>query len=132
MTELDDDVWQAISAAVGGYTACGSRVTCDPPPLDTDRDYLVWVSPVVVDAFAKKLAELGFDAESDPSYEAPDGLGFKSFRRGDINLLVTTSDEFEQRHRAATHVCTMLNLMNKEQRIALFQAVLYGRIWKGK
>jgi hypothetical protein len=46
--------------------------------------------------------------------------------RDDVNLIATSDGDFFRRFLAATQVCIRLNLMNKEDRIALFQAVLYG------
>jgi len=132
MIELDPDVANVLDSVFGYGEPCGSRVTCNPPPTNTDRDFLIHIPPSVAEGFSATLAGLGFDAESEVNYDAPNGIGFKSFRRGDLNLIVTTSDEFDSRHRAATHVCARLNLLDKQDRIAVFQAVLYGRKWVSK
>lgn len=117
-----------ISEALSGcdIEPCGSRVTCDPPPLDTDRDYLV-VVPDDVNAFHLMtiLKSHAFKWEGGEHYQAAAG-GFMSWRRDDVNLIVTADQEFAARHRAATAVCKRLNLQNKSDRVAVFQAVLYG------
>lgn len=107
---------------------CGSRVTCAPAPVNTDSDILALTrtEPAAVTAM---LVDLGF--RFDPShehYQSEIATGFLSARNGEINLLVTASPSFYAKHQAATAVCKRLNLMDKADRIALFQAVLYGKI----
>ena len=107
----------------------GSRVTCIPPPTDTDDDRLLLVNNYG-DAEAALIADewhLGGSAiPADENYTAPEEF-FASFTKSDINLIVTPSEEFARRFVAATSVAQRLNLINKDDRIALFQAVLYGR-----
>lgn len=112
---------------------CGSRVTCNPAPTDTDEDHLVEMPDAredTVSSVVSLLSSAGFRWEGDTEHYQTAASEFMSWRRGDINLIVTASAEFARRHRAATHVCTRLNLMVKDDRIALFQAVLYGDILK--
>ncbi|NTS31393.1 hypothetical protein HQ945_09020 [Phyllobacterium sp. BT25] len=113
---------------------CGSRVTCDPAPIDTDQDYLVEVQSgeAIVSSLVMVLVDFGFRWEGNEHYQDAARNDFMSWRRDDINLIVTANYDFASRHRAATHVCTRLNLQNKDDRIALFQAVLYGNKWSGK
>lgn len=113
---------------------CGSRVTCSPPPSDTDQDYLVIVpdNEATVGKVVNNLSGLGFVWEGNDHYQNAMANDFMSWRKDDTNFIVTSNDAFATRHRAATHVCTRLNLMSKQDRIALFQAVLYGNQWDGK
>ena len=107
---------------------CGSRVTCDPAPTDTDADYLV-VAPSSKDAIAKinmALCEEEFELEGGEHYQVSVAGGFTSWRLGDINLIISANDDFVMRHRAATSIAKRFNLMVKADRIALFAAVLYG------
>jgi hypothetical protein len=110
----------------------GSRVTCDPPPTDTDCDYLAllkcgewWVD------FRLAMEADGWDVGDDPegSPYIDSDTHFRSIRKGSINLIVTDRIWFFDRFMAATAVAKRLNLLGKPDRIALFQAVLYGRIW---
>ena len=114
-------------------TEAGSRVTCNPPPMDTDQDFLVNAAydpmfeneklPEVISL----LLEENYECESNQEhYQNQCDDGFMSWRKGDLNFIVTASQTFADRHRAATALCKKLNLMNKEDRIDLFQAVLYG------
>ena len=102
----------------------GSRVTCNPPPTDTDEDFLVCCFNGSADSHLK---EQGFKQEGSPQfYTGNDDGQFKSFRRGETNVIVTPFLEFFEKFRAATHIAKRLNIMAKSDRIALFQAVLYG------
>lgn len=109
--------------------AVGSRVTCNPPPMDTDNDQLLLVKDYVcveADLVANGWKLGGSAIPADQNYTKPDEF-FASFTNGDVNLIVTPSSEFARRFVAATSVAQRLNLTNKDDRIALFQAVLYGR-----
>ena len=102
----------------------GSRVTCSPPPADTDLDVLV------LDEFydPQKWEDLGFTIESphNPDY-GPDVL-FTSYRRGDINLIVTDEHDFYELFLVATRLCKSLNLMQKQNRVTLFKFILYNEL----
>lgn len=107
--------------------ACGSRVTCDPPPTTSDFDFLVEAPGVDV---TDMLDAAEFSREEGESYVGQFNV-FTSWRRGDVNFIVTSDAEFARRHRAAGHVCKNLNLMEKSDRVMVFQAVLYGNILEG-
>lgn len=109
----------------------GSRVTCNPAPTDTDQDYLVLVAEEDAETVVKQLEKAGCEVELGDGYAA-DALNsgeenrFQSYRIGDVNLIVTIDSGFFDRFMAATSVAKRLNLLDKSDRIALFQAVLYG------
>ena len=106
----------------------GSRVTCNPAPTDTDQDVLILVADA--DAFRQHVYESDYlmDGSFVLDAESPlDGYDrFSSYSKGDINLIVTQDNKFYDRFMAATSVAKRLNLLDKADRIALFQAVLYG------
>lgn len=109
---------------------CGSRVTCNPPVLDTDEDFILLVTPDQQIAFNRYVLENGWvlggsDIPEESNILDPDKR-FQSYTLGDKNLIVTASEVFYWRFIAATHVCKRLNLLNKADRIAVFQAVLYA------
>lgn len=104
----------------------GSRVTCNPPPADTDDDRLVLVRGL--EAAAQSLVATGWERGGSNDPEAPLDEPFASFRKegSDLNLIVTDDETFYRRFLAATEVCQRLNLMDKEDRIAVFRAVRLG------
>lgn len=126
MTERE--IIDALTAMGCLVEACGSRVTNDPPPTDTDVDFLVLVTSGKsgVASVVNTLAGFGFKWESNEHYQEAARDNFMSWRMGRINLIVTGNRDFARRHSAATAVCRRLNLHDKADRIALFQAVLYG------
>lgn len=108
----------------------GSRVTCNPAPLDTDEDYLYLVKDL--SKFCKDAEKQGMlvdGSEVTPMDEEGDSIdffvSFSTFGRA-VNIIVTDSQEFFDRFMVATHVAKKLNLLDKQQRILLFQAILYG------
>lgn len=113
--------------------ACGSRVTCREVPAGSDYDYLVEAHQGAISDIVLLLSQAGWNWEGHSEhYQSVASSDFMSWRREDVNLIITANAEFARRHRAATKVCTRLNLMDKADRIALFQAVLYGNEWNDK
>lgn len=112
--------------------AVGSRVTCNPAPTGTDQDWLVFVPENVYDQFAKALVADGWEVGGSAipvgdDYRNP-GEKFNSFTKGEDNVIATCSDEFHRRFLSATATAKALNLMEKGDRINLFQAVLYAAV----
>ena len=105
----------------------GSRVTCSPPPTDTDEDVLLLtddLSMLIADCI-----EVGFTRDGDHKASYP--TGFVSLRNGTMNFIVTDVEEFYKKFMLATHVCKSLNVMTKVDRICVFQAILYGNEYGG-
>lgn len=131
-----------ISEMVDRMQPCGSRITCNPPPLDTDEDYLLFVDAqydgmrLIKDGVTRMYElesylklngwELGGSLPTDITVTIPEDAQFASWTLGDLNLIITCSPAFYQRHMAATALCKRLNLLEKRDRIAVFQAVLYA------
>ncbi len=130
MQTLDQNI-QDLLRYGNRHELVGSRVTCNPPPVDTDQDVLVFVDSENADYFVSRMKNAGFNVELGEGY-AEDALNsgeedrFQSYRLGDVNLIVTVDERFYTRFSAATAMAKRANLMQKEERIALFQAVLYG------
>jgi len=117
----------AIISSLGDVATCvqrvGSRVTCSPPPTDTDEDWLMLVDSNP----AGGLKTIGFTQDGSPQfYTGNDDGGFRSWRRGDLNIVTTPDRMFYERFLTATHLAKRFNLLDKQDRIALFQAILYG------
>ena len=120
---LPEAIVEALTDALVNAEPVGSRGTCDPAPTDTDEDWLGLVREVPVE----KLQEAGFSQEGSPEfYTGNDAGGFRSWRKGEINLITTQSYEFFRLFLTATYLAKRFNLLRKQDRIALFQAVLYG------
>ena len=101
----------------------GSRYICEPPPKDTDEDWilLTWEDPT------SEMVEGGFSQDGSPGfYTGNDNGGFRSWRNGDLNLVTTQDEDFYKRFVSATEIAKRLNLTEKADRIALFQCCLYG------
>lgn len=111
-------------------TPCGSRVTCNPPPVGTDADYLVACADDdnAVRAVINTLSGAGFQWEGSEHYQHTARSGFMSWRRGEDNFIVIADTSLVQRHKAATALCRRLNLLDKADRIAAFRAILYNEM----
>lgn len=123
---LDPHYWLAAPT--------GSRVICDPPPADTDEDWVVWVKAGQRSNFDRAIEKFDDEAvyggRSDREYGGI-RAEFESVKlsipgRPVLNLILTDRQDFYDRFVAATAVCKRLNLLNKPDRIAVFRAVLYA------
>lgn len=105
----------------------GSRVTCDPAPAGTDEDWLLLIGTGRDHDAAAALRAAGFEQDGNPQfYTGSDAGSFRSWRLGDLNVVTTPDTDFFDRFMTATHLAKRFNLIDKADRIALFQAVLYG------
>ena len=110
----------------------GSRRTVVPAPTDTDDDWLLFTKDV--HALAGVAIAHGFEVDSgsiilDPlDVIASRHQFFWSMSReaDKLNIIITQDETFLHKFLAATSVAKRLNLQGKDDRIALFQAVLYG------
>jgi hypothetical protein len=108
----------------------GSRITCNPPPMDTDEDFLCLVARDkfydLVDMLVDKNYDIGgSNVVPSEDYPIDEWEGFQSFKKGITNLIVTCSVDFFDRFMVATKIAKEKNLLLKEERIALFQYILY-------
>lgn len=116
-------VVDAIGQHASVIVAVGSRITCNPPPVDTDEDWLVLLNSEA----QQSLEAAGFTQEGSPEfYTGSDVGGFRSWRLGSINVITTPDPGFFHLFITATTLAKRFNLLKKSDRIALFQAVLYG------
>lgn len=120
-----------IRAASLQFEPVGSQVTCrPPPPPPSDVDYLVLIDKQKFVDFEQSLFKDGFTPDGSRvlregcSLDDPDF--FQSFKRAEVNIIATCDIEFFERFMVATGLAKRLNVMLKRDRIALFQAVLYG------
>lgn len=118
--EIPHELW------VGCYQT-GSSVICNPPVEDTDIDFIICAtSEAKLDQF---LTVNGFKLSnaSEEEYDLEEE-GFSSYRKGNINLIVTENYEWYKKWVLATKVAKKLNLLKKEDRIILFKAILYQEV----
>lgn len=100
----------------------GSRITCLPAPKDTDEDVLLLTDDL--NMLIADCIEVGFTRDGDIKASYPEG--FVSLRNGTMNFIVTDNEEFFDKFMLATFVCKSLNVLEKQHRITVFQAILYG------
>lgn len=116
----------SVLAALGQhavtYQMTGSRYICNPAPTDTDEDYIALVAG---DGWADALWASGFTLNTDSELydDCPD---FYAWRAGEFNVICVEEPEMYRRWVDATEQAKALNLLEKADRIALFQKVLYG------
>lgn len=123
--------FESISTLIAHFPS-GSRVICDPAPTDTDEDHVLLVSSQA--QAQKQLVAAGYKFTTDPSYNAkPEdvfsvGTNFKTYRKGEENLIVVDSIYDYRRWQAATQLAKRFNLLNKQDRIDLFKAIRHGNL----
>ena len=108
----------------------GSQVTVNPPPEGSDHDYLILardIKPVEVLASLDGFCKDGSNPINGISND-PEKTFFVSLKRDSdsVNIIITDNYNFFKRFMAATSIAKRFNLKEKADRIALFQAVLYG------
>lgn len=105
------------------WFATGSSVICNPPVLNTDFDYVILVprNSYELDQF---IEDQGFKT----NYADYDLEDFRSWKQGQINYIITDNIGWYAKMRTATKLAKKLNLLDKQQRIDLFDYVMYGTI----
>lgn len=114
-SDIDDIVIQAMPT--------GSSVICNPPVLDTDRDFLVLVKGTA-DEVIDCLTSRGYTADGGGTYDSQKELdqgGFISFRKDTTNYIVVSTKDAYRRFALATELATKMNLVKKEDRITVFK-----------
>ena len=107
----------------------GSSYTCNPPVLDTDVDYLVfvddWASAVQYLAHA-----LGWTLSSGnvEEYEQDEDYSdtWYACRKDQFNAMVTNDIGWYEGAVRATEVCKARNVLDKEDRKAIFRFMRDG------
>lgn len=123
-----EDLEKKLNLECISFESAGSRVTCNPPPTNTDKDYICLVSDVLSFVLAK--SDEGFEVGGSIVYDYLEKhgneFGFVSMVFDDVNLIITGNEDFYKKFLIATKCAKRLNLLDKSDRIALFQAILYG------
>lgn len=102
----------------------GSNYVCDPPVTNTDKDVVILSKPgyesaLEAEGWSSSMSDIEYDTQGD----------FVSWKKGDLNYIVTTHPLFYKKFVYATMIAKLLNLKQKSERIKLFQAVLYN-VWQ--
>lgn len=106
---------------IKAWKPTGSYVICSPPVEDTDRDILLLVR--MPGRFGEVLQVDGWVA-CGKEYLHEDVFGFKAYRKGIYNLIVTGNESFYNLFSQATDLAKKLNLKEKQQRIDLFHYII--------
>lgn len=100
----------------------GSRETCDPPPTDTDADFLVLVDQASKATFFEWLDGQGFQPGGSVGEWMKTDHWFTA-RRGIVNLIMVDSRKQFDRFMLATKLAKRFNLLDKQDRVDLFEAI---------
>jgi hypothetical protein len=98
----------------------GSRYICNPAPMDTDLDMMVLVTEGALNYVEDDLIIAGFKLGGSEDFES----NWCSFKKDDLNILVTDDQEYYVKFREATEEAKRLNLLNKKDRIKLIKKYL--------
>ena len=105
-----------LAQYVKDWAPVGSRETVNPPPQDTDQDYMVLCAGLQqLNQLKKAITSDGFTVDGK-NYE---GTTWTSYRKGDLNLIVTCDNRLYYRTVLAARICKALNLKDKEDRITV-------------
>lgn len=100
------------------WSATGSRVIENPPPLGRDEDWIVLADDL--SEATNILMRNGFGPDAQKLYGNTE---FVSFRKGQLNLIVTEQRWLYDRYVIATDVAKQLNLRSRADRVRLFQTI---------
>lgn len=106
----------------------GSTITCNPPPENTDKDYLALIPSEEIENIRNYLNSRNWEVGgSTNGYEhIEDLLYFESYIKRDRNIIITTQDVYFNKFHIATHLAKDLNVLKKGERIILFGSILYN------
>lgn len=139
--ELAKNIIKAVNSTE--METVGSRTIPGAAKPDSDHDILIysnqyrnrWGTKKVV----AKLFELGFKPDANGK-QVKDAYGqtrtlpgygtgvFDSFRKGDINLIITGNKEFYNKFLTANKLAIAMGLTDRTQRVTLFKYILYGEM----
>ena len=118
---MHEDILDFLEDYCAAAVLVGSRITCDPPPTDTDQDILVYVPDISQwMELWDVLEDLGWEWEG-ANYCA---LPFDSWRKGEYNLILTRYEEWFNNFMTATAQCKKDNILDKAARVAVFDSIL--------
>lgn len=114
----------------------GSRVICSPPVKNTDDDWVLLCRPDCQAPLEGILGMSGWQLGGSSRWvresngwmtqvRDDEGFGenFKSYRKKELNLILTSKPEFFEKFRRATEITRSLNVLDKSDRVLIFEAV---------
>lgn len=121
---LSEDDWAVLQPHINFARPVGSRTIEGGWSENSDYDFLILSNKPI----PSLLEDIGFNIDSHSKHYEPSEGHFNSWRRGNINLIVSYSADFANFFTAANNAARALKLTCRDDRVTLFQAVLYGRI----
>lgn len=104
----------------------GSRYVCNPPSMFTDVDFLVYTENGVDDV----LIARGYVKTEFKEYAnmfSSDGKNvFQPWRKGKINLVVTSSIQYAESFHTAAAICKTNNVLDKLDRVIIHEIIRGG------
>jgi hypothetical protein len=124
---MEDECLLPFSAYIVSYAFVGSRETCEPAPTDTDLDILVLTDNCKEVLGISNKLNYKYDGSEiiDEDGNSEENV-FCSLKKDHINIIVTEDKSFFDKFILASSIAKQLNLLVKQDRIILFQAILYG------
>lgn len=102
-------------------TPVGSRYILPIAPVESDLDILVLTSDL--ELVALRLTAAGFEREGGEHYPESE---FRSYRKGDVNFIITEDPVFFDKFKVAAEVCRYLRLSSRDQRINVHNIIIRG------
>ena len=112
----------AFEHAVTEHRRVGSRETCDPAPVGSDEDWLVLLSCGIERVDAENCLDLNGWVRGGSLPRDGEPGEFSSFKKDDLNIILTHDPEFYHRFIVGTSICKRLNLMDRDDRVAVVKA----------
>mgnify|MGYP003393553556 CR=1 FL=1 len=99
----------------------GSSVICNPPVTTTDEDWMFLTKDMVEGTTYLIENDWVICGEE---YSDKRGVNWLALRKDKLNYLLTDDEVYFEKFLEATEIATKLNLLNKSDRITLFNLVL--------
>lgn len=106
--------------SISGVQKCelvGSRFICEPPPEDTDEDWLVLIDPMKAYKVYTHVEKMGYVVGGSVEVDGE----FNSYHKGEINLIITDIPFYFSRFLKGTQAAKLLGLRRKKDRVMLIE-----------
>ncbi len=108
-------------------TQVGSTVTCNPPVENTDTDFLILIKEENKKTVHSLLEQSDwYHAYGTYRPSTGEERPFRAYRKGKINYIITWDEDYHRRFLEASDLAKRFNLLNKADRVDLFNLALYG------